>query len=44
MVERDFEQTMGIRGGQSEDETVERESDILIIRKDPLSDNDDSRL
>ena len=39
-VERSFEETTGLRGGQSEDEFVERERDILIIRKDPLQNKD----
>ena len=39
-VERSFEETSGLRGGQSEDEFVNREGDILIIKKDPLLDKD----
>ena len=33
-VERSFEETSGLKGGQSEDDFVDRENDVLIIRRD----------
>ena len=39
-VERGFAVTSGLRGGQSEDEFLEREGNVLIIKTDPVKDKD----